>query len=592
LSQFFLEYQHLQSKEERIIYQRKNRDKIVTRGQCCYKHPKLFDGGGVDTKAVLWRQQHPDNQPCEKCPSCTLFGAMSILYKLCSHASLLQVKTPPERLEPNSSQHVEALRQLERARCFISSDLLSQFPGGYYFENSIMDNHFALSGKMAVLDKLLRAINAQLGRVLLFAHSTKTLDLIENYIMSMGGYSYLRMDGHTANAKRKEIADKFRASSQTFVFLLSTKAMGLGLNLTQVCKFSHCLVYFPIFSLPFRQFSSREANFVIMFDVDWNPSSDSQAQGMNSKNIQLHFLSSNPLINLFCFVDRAYRIGQTRDVKVFRLVARGTIEEQKYLRQVYKTQLKSETIVDVKNVDRQKSSRLFRGVAGDDNRKGELFGSENLLKFKDGTFMNYASRKLESRRYGVGVYDTNDLLDMVKDLSEDELNDIGQEGKIFGDLAKCVETNESDCDEDANLGGMSQVMMEVCEQVDCKAMEGNRPKKRVKDVQTASIPEETDSELKSQSSNETRSPLYEASFTPLSTGTKSFWKSDKFENNVKHDEGQQLALARLPSKEIVKKSLSRNTRVAGKTSNQIRHGEVGSTTFKVSDLFIPESIRK
>jgi Helicase conserved C-terminal domain len=238
LLQFFLEYQHLQNKEDRIEYQRNNRSKIITRGQCCYKYPKLVDGGGAHPKAVLWRQQHPDDQPCDKCPSCTLFGAMSILYKLCSHAALLQVKIPPERLEPGSTQHGEALRQLERARCFIPSDLLSKFPGGYYFENSIMDNHFALSGKMAVLDKLLRAINAQLGRVLLFAHSTKTLDLIENYIMSMGGYSYLRMDGQTANAKRKEIADKFRASSQTFVFLLSTRAMGLGLNLTQVRFFS------------------------------------------------------------------------------------------------------------------------------------------------------------------------------------------------------------------------------------------------------------------------------------------------------------------------------------------------------------------
>jgi chromodomain-helicase-DNA-binding protein 4 len=147
----------------------------------------------------------------------------------------LQVKTPPERLESGSSQHTEALRQLERAKCFIPPHLLSDIPGGYFFENSIMDNHFALSGKMVVLDKLLQAINAQQGRVLLFAHSTKALDLIESYILSVGKFSYLRMDGQTANAKRKEIADKFRASSETFVFLLSTKAMGLGLNLTQVC---------------------------------------------------------------------------------------------------------------------------------------------------------------------------------------------------------------------------------------------------------------------------------------------------------------------------------------------------------------------
>lgn len=159
---------------------------------------------------------------------------MSILYKLCSHAALLQVKTPPERMVLGSAQHTEALRQLERAKCFIPTHLLPDLPGGYYFENSIMDNHAGLSGKMAVLDRLLQAIRKQQGRVLLFTHSTKTLDLIESYIQSMGMYSYLRMDGQTANAKRKKIADKFRDSSETFIFLLSTKAMGLGLNLTQV----------------------------------------------------------------------------------------------------------------------------------------------------------------------------------------------------------------------------------------------------------------------------------------------------------------------------------------------------------------------
>jgi SNF2 family DNA or RNA helicase len=77
----------------------------------------------------------------------------------------------------------------------------------------------------------------------------------------------------------------------------------------------------------------------------WNPSFDAQAQ------------------------DRAYRIGQEKDVKVFRLVSRGTIEELKYLRQVYKTQLTTETIVDLKDGDRKKSARLFRGVAGDTSRR-------------------------------------------------------------------------------------------------------------------------------------------------------------------------------------------------------------------------------
>ena len=156
---------------------------------------------------------------------------MSILYKVCSHPSLLQVKQHPDQTEDGTAQSLEAKRRYEQAVHFLPDHL--PLPGRYIFQNGMMDDHFALSGKMKILDKLLAAIHRQQGRVLLFAHSTKSLDLIENYIKSVG-YSFLRMDGQTPAAKRKEIADKFRASNETFVFLLSTKAMGQGLNLTQV----------------------------------------------------------------------------------------------------------------------------------------------------------------------------------------------------------------------------------------------------------------------------------------------------------------------------------------------------------------------
>jgi SNF2 family DNA or RNA helicase len=104
------------------------------------------------------------------------------------------------------------------------------------------------------------------------------------------------------------------------------------------------------------------ANKVIIFDVNWNPSYDEQAQ------------------------DRAFRIGQTRDVEVTRLVARGTIEELIYQRQVYKVQLKKQTLEATELGEDQ--PQIFRGVDKDKNRKGELFGIENLLKFKDGSFMS------------------------------------------------------------------------------------------------------------------------------------------------------------------------------------------------------------
>jgi hypothetical protein len=89
----------------------------------------------------------------------------------------------------------------------------------------------------------------------------------------------------------------------------------------------------------------------------------------------------------FQFPDRAYRIGQKRDVQVLRLVARGTIDELKYLRQLYKIQLKQETL-EKNGPSAPKAARMFRGVEGDKHRKGELFGYENLLRFKDGCFLH------------------------------------------------------------------------------------------------------------------------------------------------------------------------------------------------------------
>lgn len=228
----------MSNKAERTNYQRKHRKDIIPRGKCCFPIPKIDrDGGEIDSGAVLWRQQHLNDLSCDGCPSCVLLPAMNILYKVSSHAALLQVKTLPVQFSIDSEQREQAKRKLEQARQFLPNYLIDQLPGGYVRESGMMNDHFGLSGKMVVVDKLLRAISTQQGRVLLFSHSTQALDLIENYVLSMG-YSYLRMDGGTSQTKRDQIANQFRTSS-TFIFLLSTKAMGLGLNLTQVrCCFA------------------------------------------------------------------------------------------------------------------------------------------------------------------------------------------------------------------------------------------------------------------------------------------------------------------------------------------------------------------
>ena len=112
-------------------------------------------------------------------------------------------------------------------------------------------------------------------------------------------YSYLRLDGNTGIGSRQPMIQKFNTNPDIFVFLLTTKVGGLGVNLTG-------------------------ANRVIIYDPDWNPSTDLQAR------------------------ERAWRIGQKKDVTVYRLLMSGTIEEKIYHRQIFKQYLTNRVLNDPK----------------------------------------------------------------------------------------------------------------------------------------------------------------------------------------------------------------------------------------------------
>ncbi|KAJ8768397.1 hypothetical protein K2173_021550 [Erythroxylum novogranatense] len=134
------------------------------------------------------------------------------------------------------------------------------------------------SGKFELLDRLLPKLRATDHRVLLFSQMTRLMDILEIYLQ-LHDYKYLRLDGSTKTEERGALLKKFNApDSAYFMFLLSTRAGGLGLNL-------------------------QTADTVIIFDSDWNPQMDQQAE------------------------DRAHRIGQKKEVRVFVLVSVGSIEE-------------------------------------------------------------------------------------------------------------------------------------------------------------------------------------------------------------------------------------------------------------------------
>ncbi|GLJ11725.1 hypothetical protein SUGI_0175460 [Cryptomeria japonica] len=134
------------------------------------------------------------------------------------------------------------------------------------------------SGKMQILDALLKRLRAENHRVLLFAQMTKMLDIIEDY-MKYRKYKYLRLDGSSTVTNRHEMVKEFQTNTDIFVFLLSTRAGGVGINLTA-------------------------ADTVIFYESDWNPTQDKQA------------------------MDRSHRLGQTKEVTVYRLICKGTIEEK------------------------------------------------------------------------------------------------------------------------------------------------------------------------------------------------------------------------------------------------------------------------
>eukprot|EP00522_Entomoneis_paludosa_P011126 CAMPEP_0172442048 /NCGR_PEP_ID=MMETSP1065-20121228/2519_1 /TAXON_ID=265537 /ORGANISM="Amphiprora paludosa, Strain CCMP125" /LENGTH=1289 /DNA_ID=CAMNT_0013191709 /DNA_START=35 /DNA_END=3904 /DNA_ORIENTATION=+ len=414
---FFEKIRMLSSKEEKLKYYRVHKQEICPRSKCCYSIPVMPGGGSrIDARAVLWLQQHPDQGECQNCPWCIGFPLMHVLHKICTHVSLLQPEHHPNEFPLDHKKRVDAERALKVAKQFIPEHIVSKLPGASLIrQDSIMNDHAALSGKMKVLEKLLKRIQQQDGRVLVFSAYTTTLDLIQSFVET-NGYSFLRMDGSTSPKNRKEIADRFRDNSDIFIFLLSTKAMGLGLNLTS-------------------------ASWVIIFDVEWNPSYDAQAQ------------------------DRSYRIGQTKDVKVFRLVCRGSIEELRYLRQLYKNQLKSETIIENMEAEREETKRTFRAVDKDKNRRGELFGYVNLLRFNpNSTFMDYGLEAPEAKHYHLGCYDMRSFLQAADTATEDNFDE-DDINKLVGRKSHEKATTTEDKGKSQLVAGESQAGVEFCDAI-------------------------------------------------------------------------------------------------------------------------------
>lgn len=221
----------------------------------------------------------------------TTLAAITSLKKLCNHPDLLEL---PDALEGSEK--------------FFPPDYIPAHLRGMRDR----EVNTALSGKFAMLERMLFSIHSETNdKIVIISNYTETLNLVEKFCRNMK-YGCLRLDGSMNIKKRQKFVDQFNnPESPEFIFLLSSKAGGCGINLIG-------------------------ANRLILLDPDWNPASDQQA------------------------LARVWRDGQKKHCFVYRFIATGTIEEKIYQRQTMKQSLSSCVVDEKEDVERVFSSQDLR----------------------------------------------------------------------------------------------------------------------------------------------------------------------------------------------------------------------------------------
>ncbi|XP_061083992.1 lymphoid-specific helicase isoform X1 [Conger conger] len=237
------------------------------------------------------------------------------------------------------------------------------------------------SGKFLVLDRMLPELRKRGHKVLIFSQMTSVLDLLMDYCY-LRSYRYSRLDGSMTYADREKNMKDFSSDKDVFLFLLSTRAGGLGINLTA-------------------------ADTVIIFDSDWNPQADLQAQ------------------------DRCHRIGQTKPVMVYRLITANTID-QKILDKA-SAKRKLEKMIIHKNKFKGGKAQLLEqsGSCMDLTELMELLKSRDYEKVKGGSGKVISDRDLEF------LLDRSVLLDQAKKSRRQEKDGVFRvlEGKESSDIS-------------------------------------------------------------------------------------------------------------------------------------------------------------
>lgn len=243
------------------------------------------------------------------------------------------------------------------------------------------------SGKMIKLDMLLKEWKQEKKKVLIFTQFVDMLKILEVFCC-FSGYSYLKMDGTTTLKTRVDYINQFNNNKDIFIFLLTTKVGGLGLNLVGASR-------------------------IIIYDPDWNPSTDTQAK------------------------ERAWRYGQKESVETYRFVTINTLEEKIYKRQIFKSHLSDKILKDPKSTklfEKDDLNDLFTyfkdssnrdktvDVATEETNEENKFESELVTKLDEKTKTKYEEVKTQLEKLCSKVFlDDAEMIEFIR--LRDDINE-------------------------------------------------------------------------------------------------------------------------------------------------------------------------
>merc|ERR1719341_2007853 len=338
---------------------------------------------------------------------CELSGLQKVLYRSMQSKGVILEQQEGKKGKGGNTQALKNTVMQLRKLCnhpFIFRHIEESYSQHKGFGGGIVQGRdlFRASGKFELLERILPKLKKYNHRVLLFCQMTELMTIMEDYL-NFSGHKYLRLDGMTKSDDRGKLLQLFNApGSEYFVFLLSTRAGGLGLNL-------------------------QSADTVIIFDSDWNPHQDLQAQ------------------------DRAHRIGQKNEVRVFRLISVNTVEERIQAAARYKLNVDAKVIQAGKfdnksnSIERKQFLQALLTQETDEDEEEDEFPDDEtinqMIARTESEFDQFQKMDIDRRRAEVAsgqrkprLMEQSELPAwIVKDVNEVErLTMEDEEDKIFG----------------------------------------------------------------------------------------------------------------------------------------------------------------